>query len=164
MKTVDQVYQESLERIKSVDVISEISSKIMELTNALYQSELREWNGDQVSRAITSLSVLRVNLGREMADAVAYFDISYLHRKISYANEWKPTKAELSKTMAKATVQDVESEVMIKIAEEYENELKNKHYAEQLRILYDSTETLVTALQSRLGVLKAEQFESRNQR
>lgn len=163
MKTVEEIYNESLERIKTVDVITEISSKIMELTNALYQSELRDWNGDQISRAITSLAVLRVNLGREMADAVAYFDISYLHRKISYANEWKPTKAELGRTMAKATVQDIDSEVMIKIAAEYENELKNKHYAEQLRILYDSTETLITSLQSRLGILKAERYESRNQ-
>jgi hypothetical protein len=162
MKTVDQIYNESVEKIQSVAAITEVSNKIQEITNALYQGELKDWNGDRISRAIASLAVLRVNLGREMTDAVAYFDISYLHRKISYANEWKPTKAELNAKMTKATVQDVDSEVMIKIAEEYENELKNKHYAEQLRILYDSTETLITALQSRLGVLKAEQYEMRS--
>lgn len=162
MKTVEEIYQESLERISSVDAITEVQGKIMEITDALYTKELSEWTGDQVSRAIASLAVLRVNLGREMSNAVAYFDISYLHRKISYANEWKPTKDALNKTMSKATVQDVESEVMQKIADEYEAELKNKHYAEQLRILYDSTETLITALQSRLGVLKAEKYESRS--
>lgn len=163
MKTVDEIYQESLSKINSVQIITEISVKIKEITDALYNAELREWTGDEISRAITSLATLRVNLGREMVDAVAYFDISYLHRKMSYANEWKPTKSELNKTMTKATVQDIDSEVMNKIAEEYEAELKNKHYAEQLRILYDSTETLITALQSRLGVLKAERYESRTQ-
>lgn len=162
MKTVNEIYQESLQRINSADVITKISEEIKKITDALYNTELRDWSGDEISRAISSLAVLRVNLGREMADAVSYFDISYLHRKISYANEWKPTKAELNKVMTKATVQDVDSEVMIKISEEYENELKNKHYAEQLRILYDSTETLITALQSRLGVLKAEKYESRH--
>lgn len=162
MKTVNEIYQESINRINNTEIVTQIGWKIKEITDALYNSELRDWSGDEISRAISSLAVLRVNLGREMADAVAYFDISYLHRKISYANEWKPTKSELNKIMTKATVQDIDSEVMIKISEEYENELKNKHYAEQLRILYDSTETLITALQSRLGVLKADRYESRH--
>lgn len=162
MKTVDEIYQESIQRIEGVEVVTQIAEKIKEITTALYESELREWSGDQISRAITSLAVLRVNLGREMADAISYFDISYMHRKITYANEWKPTKAELSKTITRATVQDIDSAIMEKIANEYEAELKSKHYSEQLRILYDSTETLITALQSRLGVLKAEMRESRS--
>lgn len=163
MKTTEQIFTESIEKINSNTVINEISEKIKEITEALYKLELRDWNGDQISRAITTLATLRVNLGREMVDAVAYFDMSYLHRKISYANEWKPTKSTLQKTLTRATVQDIDSEVMMKISDEYENELKNKHYAEQLRILYDSTETLITALQSRLGVLKQERYESRAQ-
>lgn len=163
MKTVQEVYQESLERISRVDVITEVTCKIMEITTALYQSELKDWNGDKISRAVTSLAVLRVNLGREMADSVAYFDISYLHRKVSYANSWKPTKDRLNQEMKHATVQDIDSDIMGQISDEYENEIKNKHYAEQLRILYDSTETLITALQSRLGTLKQERFESRYQ-
>lgn len=162
MKTVQEVYNESLQQIEQADVITEVSNKIREITTALYNSELRDWNGDEISRAITSLAVLRVNLGREMADAIAYFDMSYLHRKIVYANEWKPTKDALNKTMTRATVQDIDSTIMEKISEEYQSELQRKHYAEQLRILYDSTETLITALQSRLGVLKQEAYESRS--
>lgn len=162
MKTVDEVYQESCERIEKAEVVGEVAVKIREITTALYQNELRDWGGDEVSRAITSLAILRVNLGREMADSVAYFDISYLHRKITYANQWKPTKDRLNKVMTRATVQDIDSDIMGQIADEYEAELKNKHYAEQLRILYDSTETLITALQSRLGVLKQDRYESRN--
>ena len=163
MKTVNEVYTDSLKKISRSDVFTEITEKITEITEALYKKELSDWTGEQISRAVMALSILRVNLGREMVDSVAYFDMSYLHRKLTYANEWKPTKDEMNKKMTRATVQDIDSEIMGKIADEYENELKNKHYAEQLRIIYDSTETLITALQSRLGVMKQEMFESRNQ-
>lgn len=163
MKTVDQVYNESIENIKKADIIGEISTRIEAITDALYQGELKDWTGDELSRAITSLAILRVNLGSELADAVAYFDISYLHRKLKYANEWKPTKEKLNKQMDRATVQDVDSAIMEKIAEDQENEIKAKHRAEQLRILYDSTETLITSMQSRLNVLKQERIEARSQ-
>jgi vancomycin resistance protein YoaR len=162
MKTADQLYNESLERINTVDAITEISKKILEITNALYQNELKDWDGDKLSRAITSLAILRVNLGQEMANAVAYYDISYTYRKMRYASEWKPTKDKLNKQLKRATIQDIDSEIMQQIADEQEAELKNKHYAEQLRTLYDSTETLITAMQSRLGILKQEMYESRS--
>ena len=163
MKTVQEVYQESIERIQSVDAIAEVSSKILELTDALYKKELQNWSADMISRAITSLAILRVNLGQTMANSVAMYDISYLHRKMRYASEWQPTKQALMEEIGKATVQDIESQVLQTIAEDQESELKNKHYAEQLRILYDSTETLITAMQSRLSVLKQERSESRYQ-
>ena len=163
MKTADQLYNESLERINTVDAITQISKKILEVTNALYQNELKNWDGDKLSRAITSLAVLRVNLGQEMANAVAYYDISYTYRKMRYASEWKPTKAALNMELKRATIQDIDSEIMQNIATEQEAELKNKHYAEQLRTLYESTETLITALQSRLGILKQERYETRHQ-
>jgi len=97
-----------------------------------------------------------------MANAVAYYDISYTYRKMRYASEWKPTKAALSMELKRATIQDIDSEILANIAQEQEDELKNKHYAEQLRTLYDSTETLITAMQSRLGVLKQERYETRH--
>ena len=162
MKKPDELYNESLARIQGVDAITEVSKKILEITNALYQNELKDWDGDKLSRAITSLAVLRVNLGKEMANAVAYYDISYTYRKMRYASEWKPTKAALSMELKRATIQDIDSEILANIAQEQEDELKNKHYAEQLRTLYDSTETLITAMQSRLGVLKQERYETRH--
>ncbi len=162
MKTAKELYEESLAEIERVNVISDISNKIKEITDALYQKELQNWSGDQISRAISSLAVLRVNLGIDMVNAVAYADMSYLSRKITYASEWKPTKEHLTALANKVTVQDIESEVLIRIAELQENELKAKHYAEQLRILYDSTETLIMALQSRLSFLKQERQETRH--
>lgn len=164
MKTVQEVYQESLDKIAEVDAITKVTSKITEITNALYRKELQEWSGDEISRAILSLAVLRVRLGQEMANAVAFYDISYLHRKMRYASEWQPTKMSLTRELGKATVQDIETEVLLNIANEQESEIKSKHYAEQLRILYDSTETLITAMQSRLSMLKQEMRESSYQR
>lgn len=163
MKTANELYNESLERINEVDAITEIAGKVLEITNALYQRELGNWTPDQLSRAIASLAVLRVNLGQEMANAVAYYDISYTYRKMRYASEWKPTKAALNQELKRATIQDIDSEIMQEIAAEQEEELKNKHYAERLRTLYDSTETLITAMQSRLGILKQERYEARHQ-
>jgi hypothetical protein len=162
MKTIKEVYQESLDRINKEPVVTEIAGEIKKITEALNKTELQNWSADQLSRALTKLALLRVNLGVEMADAVAYYDLSYLHRKVTYASEWKPTKDKLNKVLNKATIQDIDSVIQEKIAPENQEEIKQKHYAETLRILYDSTETLITALQSRLGVLKQERAEARH--
>jgi len=162
MKTAKELYNESLAEINQISVITDISNKIKEITDALYKKDLQNWSGDKLSRAISSLAVLRVNLGIDMVNAVAYADMSYLSRKMTYASEWNPTKQHLTAMANKATVQDIESEVLMKIADQQESELKAKHYAEQLRIMYDSTETLIMALQSRLGVLKQEKQETRH--
>lgn len=161
MKTVQEVYKESIERINKEPVITGIAGEIKRITEAMEKVELQNWSPDQLSRALTKLAVLRVNLGQEMADAVTYYDLSYLHRKIKYASEWKPTKDQLNKVLNKATIQDIDSVIVEKIAPDSQDEIKQKHYAETLRILYDSTETLITALQSRIGVLKQERQESR---
>jgi hypothetical protein len=159
MKTIEETYKESLERINKEPVVTRISSEIYRITEALDKTELKDWSADQLSRALASLAVLRVNLGAEMADATAFYDFSYLHRKITYASEWKPTKDKLNKVLQRATVQDIDSAIMEKIADISDKELQSKHYADRLRILYDSSETLITALQSRLGVLKQERKE-----
>jgi hypothetical protein len=161
MKTIDQIYNESVEKINKAEVTTAISLEIKRITDALAKTELQNWSADQISRALTKLAVLRVNLGAEMADAVAYYDFSYLHRKITYASEWKPTKEKLNQVLNRATVQDIDSSIQEKIAEISFEEQQRKHYAESLRILYDSTETLITALQSRLSVLKQERAEAR---
>jgi len=164
MKTINEVYEDSIDRISKVDLLNEVSSKIFEITNALYKKELGKWSGDELSRAVLSLAVLRVRLGETMVNAVAYYDISYMHRKMRYANEWQPTKSHLNNVLNKATVQDVDNAIIKKLEDNLEEEVKYKHYAEQLRTLYDSTETLITALQTRLGVLKQERAESQYQK
>lgn len=163
MKTPNELYQESLKEIEMVEVINEVSLKIKEITDALKKRELANWTGDQISRAVASLAVLRVNLGTEVANSVAFYDMAYLSRKLKYANEWKPTKDAINKRINKATVADIDSEIMQKLEGDIEAELKGKHYAGQLKILYDSTETLITSLQSRLSILKQERYETRHQ-
>ena len=161
MKTIEEVYQESLARIEKAEPITEIAKEIKRVTDALGKNELSGWSADLLSRAFTKIAILRVNLGAEMANAVTYYDISYLNRKIRYAAEWKPTKDKLSRTLKRATIQDIDSAIQEKLADLQMDELKNKHYAEALKILYDSTETLITTLQSRLSVLKQERKEAR---
>jgi hypothetical protein len=161
MKTLDETYQDSLKKIEEVGTISAITKEIVRVTEALKATELKNWSPDQLSRAVTTLALLRVNLGAELADASSYYDFAYLHRKIRYASEWKPTKELLNRTMTKATVQDIDSAITEKIADVMGREIEIKHLADKLRVIYDSTETLITALQSRLGVLKQERIESR---
>lgn len=164
MKTVEEIYNDSLNQINTIEVLTEVTGRIKEITTALYNKDLQNWTGDQISRAITSLAVLRVNLGIELADAIAHYDMSYMYRKVRYANEWKPTKDSLNKKLTRATIQDIDSEIMEKLEEDLVNEQQRKHYSERMRILYDSTETLITALQSRLSILKQERYESRSQK
>jgi len=164
MKKPEEMYNESIETISAIEILGEVSGKIKEITDALYNKDLQNWTGDQLSRAIASLAVLRVNLGVDLADAIAYYDMSYMYRKVRYANEWKPTKDALNKKLKRATIQDIDSEIMEKLEDDLTEEQKKKHYSERMRILYDSTETLITALQSRLSILKAERYESRVQK
>lgn len=162
MKTVKQLYDESIKKINTVSVVTEVAEHIKKVTDALGKTELRNWSADELSRALTTLAVLRINLGAEMANAIAYYDFSYLHRKLTYASSWKPTKDKLNKLLQKATIMDIDTTLQEKLAGKYEEELQHKHYAEQLKVLYSSTETLITALQSRLGVLKQERREARH--
>jgi len=164
MKTVEEIYNDSLNQINTIEVLTEVTGRIKEITTALYNKDLQNWTGDQISRAITSLAVLRVNLGIELADAIAHYDMSYMYRKVRYANEWKPTKDALNKKLTRATIQDIDSDIMEKLEEDLVNEQQRKHYSERMRILYDSTETLITALQSRLSILKQERYKSRSQK
>jgi hypothetical protein len=156
----EEMCQKSIEKIENFDFFNEIVLQIQEITSALKEKEIKDWTGDELSRALSKLAVLRVNLGEELSDATAKYDFSYLYRKIRFANEWKPTKKKLNETLNKATVADTESAVLEKIEEDQRKEVENKHYADKLKILYESTETLITALQSRLNVLKQERREA----
>lgn len=160
-QSLEDLYQQSLEKINNAEAITEISEEIQKITDALASAKLQDWSADMISRAITKLAVYRVNLGIEMADSVMKYDYSYLNRKMRYASEWKPSKDKLNKTMKRATIQDIDSVIMRKIQEDQIIELNNKFIAERLKVLYDSTETLITALQSRLNVIKAERQEAR---
>lgn len=161
-KSLDEVYNETLNKINNEHALNEISKEILKITSALAKAELQNWSADMISRAITKLAVYRVNLGIEMANSVMKYDYSYINRKMKYASEWKPSKDKLNDELKKATVQDVDSYIMQKIQSVQIEELNSKFMAERLRVLYESTETLITALQSRLGVLKQERIEAKN--
>ena len=158
--TTEEMYEKSLEKINQSTIQVEIVEQIRLVTDALITKKLGSWTGDEISRALSTLAVLRVNLGEGMADAIAKYDFSYLHRKIRYASEWKSNKTKLNKQMEKATVGDIEAETQQNILDDLVLENENKHYGERLRILYDSTGTLISALQSRLNILKKEMQET----
>lgn len=162
MKTADQMYQDSLTSINATDVFNESVSQIKEISSYMIDKEINKWTADELSRSLSKLAVLRVNLGEAMVNAMAKYDFSYLHRKLRYASEWKPTKEALNAKLNKVVNADIESKLEQKIAEDREREISDKHMGEQLRILYDSTGTLITALQSRLGVLKRELTETKH--
>lgn len=161
MKTAKELYDEATKEINNLEALNEISGEIKKVVKAMTDRKLESWSADMLSRALTRLAILRVNLGNEMADQVALYDYSYINRKITYASEWKPTKDALNKTLSRATVQDIDSTIVKKLEEDYQKEVMQKHYAERLKTLYDSTSTLITALQTRLSVLKNERREAR---
>jgi hypothetical protein len=164
MKSVEELFSEALGEINGVEVMNEIALEIKKVTEALAAHELEKWSSEMLSRALTKISILRVNLGSEMADAIAMYDYAYLNRKFRYASEWNPTKDKLSTALKKATVQDIDSTIMIKLYDDNRRELIKKHYSERLKILYDSTATLITALQTRIKVIDTERKESQYNR
>lgn len=160
MKTVEELFSEALGEINGVEAMNEIALEIKKVTEALAKHELEKWSAEMLSRALTKISILRVNLGAEMADAIAMYDYAYLNRKVRYASEWNPTKQRLSKDLKRPTVQDIDSEIMMKLYDDHRRELFKKQYSERLKILYDSTETLITSLQTRIKVIENERRET----
>lgn len=155
---MEKEFEKALDKSKSVP--EGIAPEIMKIVMALSKKEINEWTGDQISRALSRLAVLRVNLGQDMVDTMSEYDFSYLNRKIKFASEWKPTKKKLIEKYGKATISDIENRLLEEMAEEHQRELENKYTAEQARTLYDSTGTLITALQTRLKVLEKEKTET----
>jgi signal transduction histidine kinase len=162
MKTVEELFKQSKAKIDRLEIVSEVGLKIKEIVDALNKGELKNWGGDELSRALTALALLRVNLGQELADAAAFYDFAYMSRKVKYASEWSPTKKRLNEKLNRATNQDVDSAILEEMTDNYASEIEMKHYAESLKTLYQSTETLVTALQSRLSILKEERRETKS--
>lgn len=136
---------------------SEIAKEIFKITDWFSTKEIKEISGEDLSRAIFRLSVLRVNLGQELAVAVGDYDLAYLSRKVQYAVEWNRQKDELTQ---KLTVRDMDSNALLAIREEQEKELEFKRYADNLKFLYDSSGTLITTIQSRLRQLDNDKKET----
>lgn len=139
--------------------IDEVRNEILKITDWLKNHDLDKLSGSDITRAITRLSILRVNLSQALAEAIGDYDLSYVSRKIQYAKEYNNFK---SRTDEKLTQKDLDSMTLDKIAMTLEREIENKRYSDGLKFLYDSSSTLIMALQSKLKLLINEKSEVRN--
>lgn len=136
-----------------------ISATIMKAVDWIKKYKLSQLSGDVIAEFIYKLSVLRVNLGQELAQAIGEADLAYLGRKVQYASEWNIIKAQ---TDLKLTQKDLDSATILEIKEIQEKELELKRYADGLKYLFDSSGTLIMSLQTALKQKEREKAEVNN--
>jgi len=141
-------------------MINEIKEEILKISKYIEDNNINNLTGDEISRAVTRLAVLRVNLGQEFAQATGDYDFSYIARKIEYASQYNRFKAEATE---KLTQKDLDSATIVSIGDMMKKEADNKFISDSLKILYDSSGTLISTLQTRLKVLENERREASKQ-
>lgn len=137
--------------------MDEIAQKIIEITQDIQSRKIQDLTGDQVSWYITKLAILRVNLGIELAQAVNDYDLSYIGRKINYAKEYTRFKNTVEE---KLTQKDLDTATIMTIGDLMKQEMELKKAADSLRLLYETSQILISSLQSRLRVLTQERKDS----
>jgi hypothetical protein len=138
---------------------NKIEDEILKIIDWFKNQELTKITGENIVKAIYKLSILRVNLGQELAEAISDYDLAYLGRKVQYAHEWNKLKDDLTK---KLTQKDMDSNTLLRIKEIQEKELEIKKHADNLKFLYDSSATFIMTLQTRLRQLENDRYEVKN--
>lgn len=105
---------------------------------------------DDLSRACARLSVLLVNLGEEWADAKKNADLNELEYKL------KIEKAKLDYRNTGMSATDSESKSKLDCGDMTRSAILSQYKANQLKVLYDDTERLISVMQTRLRVLMTE--------
>lgn len=157
--TPEEQFDISAKKIEQ-NALGEVSREINEIVKYLASHKEFDFTADQISRAMNKLAVLRAGLGEIASDAGILYDMTYGDRKFKRAGEWIAQKEESNKMINKLTNPDIEAIVEQKIRENVIDELEKKHFAERLKILFDSTALIVSTLQSRLSYLKSEKQET----
>jgi len=134
-----------------------IVPKTEEIVEALNKKDIDQWSGDELSRAVVKLSLLLVNLGREVSEATLNANSAYMYRKFKFATEFKRIRQELE-----LNIKDSEMTALQNIKKSKEEEITSQYNADVLRSFYDDVSRLVMSLQSRLKFLRDEKVNSKD--
>lgn len=130
--------------------------QVDKIVEALESRKMENWKGDEISRAISELAVLKVRLGELVADAEFMYQSAYNARKYNHADN--SLRHSQDNTISKAKEL---AELGNKENRRAESEtLRDYRY---LRNKYEDIGTLIMTLQSRLKYLRDEKVESNYQ-
>lgn len=133
--------QAEAQKIKEVEVVAEINRVLY----TLKLKEVKDWDADELARAVSKLAMLNINLSEMVAEATLVANSSYAFRKFRFSKEYKALRREID-----SKVKDSELEAQELISEDVEKELVTQYQADLLKGLYDSVDKFISVVQSRL--------------
>jgi len=135
----------------------EIITEIMKIRDALQAKGIDTWQPDELSRAAARLAILITNLGQMVSEQELNAEDADMYRKSKKARVIKDAVNE-GETVSKA------QEIAIIESKPWQ-EIKNQaHYmASSIKNLYRDTDRLISVIQTRLGYLKTERIQSKQQ-
>lgn len=122
--------------------------------------DLNEYGYDQpniISECIVKISVLLVNFGDVVAAYVSHANSSYIWRKFSYIWEYDKLTDKFKQVKTR------ENKAMEEVEQQYKDELKYSYVADWLKEREKSYYNFISTCQSRIGTLKSEMFNAKNQ-
>jgi len=137
--------------------IRNIAKQIIQTSNYIKNEDIANISGDKLSEHIIKLATLRVNIGEALALIGSKYDFAYIGRKIAYAKEFNRLGQLVDQ---KLTNKDKEALTHLTVGDIMNKEVELKKQADYLKILYQSSATLISTLQSRIRVLEQERKES----
>ena len=162
---IDEI-KSSLENIQSkicsIEEVQKTQEIIDFLNERLTADKYSTLSADWLSRAAMKLSVLNINIGTMASEAMMAANMSYAFRKFQYAKEWNPTKKRLNE-LSKATIQDIDSDIISRNWANEKIELENKAFADRLVILNKGIDSLLLAIGHRLKMLNQEKMTNKYQ-
>lgn len=142
-------------KIGNLDEIKKTQEIIDFLNERLTSKKYTTLTADWLSRIAMKLSVLNINIGSMASEAMLAANMSYAYRKFQYAKDWNPTKKRLNE-LSKATIQDIDSDIVGRNWANEKIELENKCFADRLIILNKGIDSLLMAIGHRLKMLHQE--------
>lgn len=129
--------------------------EIKKIRGSLEAKEIGAWTPDQLSRAMTKLALLNMNLGEMVVEAYGEYMDSEARRKVGMAQMELELSNDHSATRARTMTEAKSFELR-------DQENKAQYRYKLLQTAYRDTESLVSVLQSRLRQLGNELWEQKN--
>ena len=156
MKNPKELVAQAKNRAQKFYKSNEIVREVFITLENFERREIAEWTGDELSRFITKLATLSVNLGLLVAEKTLMSNASYIYQKWKRAYEYK----RIRRTVEKISQKDADDQAMMDTVMEITQEAENRYIADVIKTLHEDISRLVMAIQSRIKVLEGEKIAS----
>lgn len=161
---IDRLTQQVHQMEFGLTEVTQVKEILTYFNEQLDRKTFTNIGGDDMTRLMTKLAILNVNIGQYSADAVMAANMSYGYKKLAYASEWNPTKERLKFGATKApTVEDIKNELLVNGWDDFKTEMEKKLIADRLIALNKGIDSLLVAIGYRVKMIHQDNVTTRQQ-